>query len=116
MPARAAISAGSPLALSHKHRACRPVLRGARKRGGGRVLAERGLAGDVPGAGGTATTRIAPSAGCLRPRGSCGIPVPVQALSVRGQAAVRISFPRPCAGRTRSSQRRATASSGRSAA
>jgi hypothetical protein len=40
--------------------------------------------------------------------------VPVKAVPVRGQAAVRINFPRPCRGSMRSSQRRARASSGRS--
>jgi hypothetical protein len=44
-------------------------------------------------------TRIALSGRCLRPRGSCGVSVPVRARPVRGQAAVKISFPRPCAGR-----------------
>jgi hypothetical protein len=31
--------------------------------------------------------------------GWCGVPVPVRARPVRGQAAVKISFPRPCTGR-----------------
>src|SRR6266566_4658725 len=66
--------------------------------------------------GGMGTMRMVPSGRCLRPRGSKGVPVLVQAVPVRGQAAVRTIFPRPRAGRMRSSRRRATASSGRSAA
>ena len=38
------------------------------------------------------TTRIVPSGRCLRPRGSYGVPVLVQAAAVRGQAAVRVTF------------------------
>ena len=47
--------------------------------------------------GGIGTTRMVLGR-CLRPRASCGLPVLVQAVPVRGQAAVRIIFPRPCAG------------------
>ena len=61
---------------------------------------------------GMGTTRMAPSGRCLRPRGSNGVPVLVQAAPVRGQAAVRIILPCPWAGRIRSARRRATASSG----
>jgi hypothetical protein len=66
--------------------------------------------------GGMGTTRMVPSGRCLRPCGSNGVPVLVQAAPVRGQAAVRMIVPRPRAGRMRSAWRRATASSGRSAA
>ena len=38
--------------------------------------------------GGMGTTRTAPPGRCLRPRGSNGVPVLVQAAPVRGQAAV----------------------------
>jgi hypothetical protein len=39
------------------------------------------------------TTQMAPSARCLRSRGSCGDPVLVEAVPVRGYGAVRIIFP-----------------------
>jgi hypothetical protein len=42
------------------------------------------------------TTRMVPSGRCLRPRGSCGVPVLVQAVPVRGQAAVRMIVPPVC--------------------
>jgi hypothetical protein len=41
---------------------------------------------------------MVPSGRCLRPRASCGLPVLVQAVPVRGQAAVRMILPRPRAG------------------
>jgi hypothetical protein len=41
--------------------------------------------------------RVVQDAGALA--SSCGVPVPVRARPVRGQAAVKISFTRPCTGR-----------------
>lgn len=51
--------------------------------------------------GGIGTILTVPVGRCLSPRGSCGLPLPVQAVPVRGQAPVRVIAPRPCAGRVR---------------
>jgi hypothetical protein len=62
------------------------------------------------------TMRIAPSGRCLSPRCSWLVPLLVQAAAVLGVAAASRSIPHPEPGRWQSARRRATASSGRSAA
>jgi hypothetical protein len=59
---------------------------------------------------------MVPAGLCLSPRISWAVPVLVQAEAVRGAAACTVSIPHPVLGSWQSDWRRATASSGRSAA
>jgi hypothetical protein len=83
-----------------------------------RALARETLAG-LPTPGQLSCERavlIAPSGRCLRPRGSRGVPLPVQARADRGRDPVSVSCPQPRAGKVQELARNATASAGRSAA
>ena len=55
------------------------------------------LADEVLGTVDAVQVRVVPDAGALAC--SCGVPVPVRVRPACGQAAVKISFPRPCTGR-----------------
>ena len=57
--------------------------------------------------GGIGTVLMAPSGRCLRPRGSRGVPLLVQARADRGREAVRVSCPQPRGGRAQGLRRTA---------